>query len=300
MLEDLELAAHCFIGLPGPEIDKETEWLLTNFPPGGVVLFARNVTPEAEQVKALTSRLQEISLRQTGRPMVIAIDQEGGSVKRLPPPFGQYPAAASYGPQGEEAVYEWGLNQGRELAELGVTMNLAPVLDVNTLGGEGIMKDRAFGSDPETVTRLGLAAVSGLRAAGVIPCAKHFPGIGHSTLDSHKVRPEVTKSRADLENCELVPFRSAIEAGIEAVMVSHLIYTDLDPEKPASLSRPVMDGLLRNELGYDGLILTDDLQMCAITGQWPAEKAACLALAAGADRVLICQDLSAYVRLVEG
>lgn len=297
-MKALELAQRCLIGLPGPELDPELEALLEEFTPRGVVLFRRNLTSDPWQIKGLIESLQAISLGRNGRPMIVAIDQEGGPVKRLPPPFGQYPAAASYGPEGEAAVQNWGLRQGRELAALGVTLNLAPVLDVNTLGQEGIMKERAFGADPETVSRLGLAAIRGLHEAGVAACAKHFPGIGHSTLDSHRTRPVVQRSLEELRACELPPFRAAVAAGVEAVMVGHLVYPALDAGKPASLSRAVIQELLREEMGYRGLILSDDLQMGAVTGHLSVEEAALAALDAGTDLVLICQDLAPFKRLM--
>ncbi|MBW1711642.1 MAG: glycoside hydrolase family 3 protein [Deltaproteobacteria bacterium] len=298
-MDQRQLAAKCFIGLPGPDLDPETAQVVEAFPPAGVILFARNLTPEAAQIKGLISRLQKISLARTGRPMAIAIDQEGGPVKRLPSPFGQYPAAASFGPQGQKAVFEWGLKQGRELFELNITMNLAPVLDINVLGQEGVMKDRAYGSDPEVVSRLGLAAIKGLQAAGVAACAKHFPGMGQTASDPHAVRPRVDKSLDQLLDWELIPFKRAISQGLEAIMLSHLVYTGLDPDRPASLSRAVITDLLKGKLGFSGLVLTDDLDMGAITCSLAPEKAALAALEAGADRVLLCQDLASYIRLVE-
>jgi len=296
-----ELAARTFIGLPGLELDPQTREIVTAYPPGGVVLFKRNLSPDPGQIRALTSGLQEVGRREAGRPLVIAIDQEGGPVKRLPPPFSQPPAAASYGPEGEAGVFEWGLSQGRELAGLGITMNLAPVLDINSLGDQGIMSQRSYGTDPETVTRLGLAAVRGLRQGGVAVCVKHFPGMGQTRLDPHlKLRPEADRSLEELYAWELIPFIRALELGVEAVMTSHLVYPRLEDGRPASLSPRIITGLLKGRLGFDGLVLTDDLDMGAITLDQPPEEAALEALAAGADRVLLCQDQGSFVRLVEG
>lgn len=293
------LASLCWIGLPGVELDDELSALLSRFTPGGVVLFSRNLTPQASQIRGLISRLQQIARLSLGKPMTIAIDQEGGTVSRLDPPFGQYPDAFSYGPEGEEAAFGWGLEQGRELSRLGVTMNLAPVLDVNTLGQKGVMHRRAWGTDPETVSRLGLAAIRGLKAGGVAACAKHFPGIGHSSLDSHLLRPVYGRSLEEMEACELLPFQAAIAEGVEAIMVSHLVYPALDQDRPASLSEAVMRGLLRRKMGFNGLILTDNLQMGAIAQELEPQEAAIAALEAGADRVLICQSLEPFHRLVE-
>ena len=192
------LGQKVILGVGGTSLTQEEKELLTAFPPAGVVLFKRNVSPEAGQVKNLLGQIRDGLSPGRGRPPPLAaIDQEGGSVLRLPPPFGQYPDAASYGPDGAEAVYAWGVAQGRELNDLGFTMNFAPVADVNTFGPEGIMARRAYGTDPETVGRLVVAAIKGLQAAGVAACAKHFPGLGHSDLDSHLVRPIIDRTEEE-------------------------------------------------------------------------------------------------------
>ncbi len=288
------------IGLPGLRLDEPTARFLRDFPPAGVVLFKYNLSPDRGQIRELTGALQKLALEATGKPMIIGIDQEGGTVKRLPPPFGQYPAAASYGREGREEVYRWGLAQGRELKDLGITMNFAPVLDINTLGENGYMKSRAYGRDPETVARLGTAAIRGLQEAGVASCAKHFPGMGQTGLDPHcPVIPQVDRDLETMLEWELVPFIRAISAGVQAVMTSHLIYTRLDPARVASLSPYILKDLLRARLGYAGPVLTDDLEMGAITMGSSPEEAAREALAAGADLALMCQTLEAYQRFVE-
>lgn len=293
------LARHSFIGLPGRELDPFSRDLIEAFTPAGVILFRRNVSPDPDQVKRLISDLQEITIRRTGQKMTIAIDEEGGTVRRLPPPFTQFPDASSYGPEGEEAIFEWGYNQGRELAALGITMNFAPVLDINVLGAQGFLSRRALGSDPETVGRLGLAAIGGLREGGVAACAKHFPGMGQTELDPHQeVTAVAERSLEELWGFELVPFIRAIEAGVEAIMLSHLIYPALDEDNPASISPRIITGLLREELGYQGLILTDDLDMGSITMRTTPAQAAGAALRAGADRVLLCEGTASFRDLV--
>lgn len=291
------LARKVILGVGGTSLTQEETELLTAFPPAGVVLFKRNVSPEAEQIKNLLGQIRTACRRADAPPPLAAIDQEGGSVLRLPPPFGQYPDAAFYGPDGAEAVYDWGLAQGRELRELGFTMNFAPVADVNTFGPDGIMARRAFGTDPETVGRLVAAAIKGLRAAGLAACAKHFPGLGHSDLDSHLVRPVIDRTEEELTDCELKPFAEAIKVGVEAIMVGHLVYPALD-QVPASLSEKIVTGLLRKKMGFRGLVIADDLEMKSISGQTSIEDAARVSLAAGVDLVLICSDLEAYARLV--
>lgn len=299
-MNSVELAQRCYIGLPGRELDPESRSLVEAYPPAGVILFRRNVSPDPDQIKRLVADLQEISHRRTGRPMVIAIDEEGGTVRRLPPPFTQFPDASSYGPDGQEAVFEWGYHQGRELAALGITMDFAPVLDINVLGPEGFMNRRALGIDPFVVSRLGVAAIKGLQEAGVGACAKHFPGMGQTNLDPHQELTAVAeRNREELFGLELIPFIKAIEAGVEAIMISHLIYPGLDPKNPASLSSQIMTGLLREELGYQGLILTDDLDMGSITLRTTPAQATETALAAGADIALLCEGTRSFRNLVD-
>ena len=299
-MDPSRVGARIMIGLPGLTLDKPTARFLRECPPAGVTLFKYNLSPDRAQITELTGALRKISLEAVGRPMIIAVDQEGGTVKRLPPPFGQYPPASSYGREGREAVYRWGLDQGRELKELGFTMNFAPVLDINTLGDEGYMKSRAYGDDPETVAELGAAAVRGLQDAGISACAKHFPGMGQTGLDPHQpVVSEVDRDLAALSEWELVPFKRAIAAGVKAMMTSHLIYSRLDPGRVASLSPYFLHDLPKIELGFQGSVLTDDLEMGAITMGSTPEEAAKEALAAGADLALICQTLDAYQRFVD-
>jgi beta-N-acetylhexosaminidase len=254
---------------------------------GGVVLFARNVRDRG-QVAELTG-----ALRAERPDLLVAIDEEGGDVTRLEAAKGSsYPGHLALG-----AADDVGLTArvagaiAAELAAAGITMNLAPVADVNTNPANPIVGVRAFGSDPERVARHVAAFVEGTQRAGVAACAKHFPGHGDTSEDSHLGLPTVEADRVALLAGPLVPFRAAIEAGTRAIMTAHIRLPALD-DAPATLSRAVLHGLLRGELGFDGLIVTDALEMAAVSATVGVEEGAVRALAAGADALCLGHDLA--------
>ena len=191
---------------------------------------------------------------------------------------------------------------GKELMAAGFNWNLAPVLDVHAMEG-GVMQKRSLGSDPARVAELGAAFIQGLQSTGCLACAKHFPGLGRTTLDTHKHKPMVSLSKVELQGLELIPFKKAIAENVAGVMVCHAVFSDLDPDSPASLSPKVVQGLLRREMGYRGLILTDDLEMAAVSASCDPAEAAVAAYLAGCDLLLICHHpdfaLEALDRLVQ-
>jgi beta-N-acetylhexosaminidase len=250
---------------------------------GGVLLFGPNLV-DADQVRALTNGLQA----EAEVPLAIAVDEEGGRVARLAAAgiLPESPTARALGKLKAAAVREAARTIGDGLFDLGITVDLAPVLDVTGEAADGVIGDRSFGSSPKAVARSGVAVVQGLLDAGVAPVGKHFPGHGETTVDSHTGLPVVATSLADLEAGAFVPFRAAIEAGIPAIMLGHLLVRSIDKARPASLSSPVVT-LLREDLAFDGLVMTDDLYMDAITAKWDVPVAAELALKAGADMVVL-------------
>jgi beta-N-acetylhexosaminidase len=268
------------IDIPGQSLDADTAAFIRRHHVRAVCLFRRNLGAEA-QVRRLTADLREAM----GPDALIGIDQEGGSVVRatfLP----QAPAAMALGAAGDETLAEQvGAAVARGLASLGINWNFAPVLDVNNNPANPVIAERSFAEDADTVTRLAAAWMRGSLAEGVACCVKHFPGHGDTHVDSHHALPTVDKSLAELEALELKPFR-ALATTAPAMMTAHIVYPQLDPEHPATLSRRVLGGLLRESIGYDGVVITDALMMKAVHERYGHARAAVLALQAGADMPL--------------
>jgi beta-N-acetylhexosaminidase len=260
---------------------------------GGVILFRKNCVGAA-QVLALTNRLQEAA-RAAGheRPLLIAIDQEQGRVVRILEGVTVYPAMGAIARAGDPAlVGRVAEAVGRELLALGVNWNLAPVADVLS-APDCPVGDRSFGRDPAAVAAMVAAYVRGAARAGVRTSAKHFPGHGATGRDSHFTMPTVERSRAELERCDLLPFRSAIAAGVSSVMTTHITFPALDPAAPATLSPAILGGLLRGELGFDGVVISDDLEMAGIALKAPLLAGALAALRAGCDALIASRMLLA-------
>jgi beta-N-acetylhexosaminidase len=273
------------VGIPGPRVDKAARELVRELRVGGIILFARNLE-EPEQVWELTRDLQHEALAVGELPLLISIDQEGGTVQRLKTPFHLIPTARELG-SGSSPIQVEALarTMASELALVGINMNLAPVLDV-ARKPDCPLWQRSFGSDPEQVATFGEAAMRGFLQGGVLPVAKHFPGLGDTTVDSHQVLP--TAQNPDPERItDLLPFRRAAAAQVPAIMTAHLHVPAWDG-LPATLSPLALKDWLRHRLGFEGVIITDDLEMGAIAGAAIVPDAACQALAAGADLLLIC------------
>ena len=279
------------VGLPGLALDDSTYRLIEEFRINNFIYFKRNVE-SPEQLKKLSDDLYEACKQNNLGPPLIAIDQEGGSVARLAPPFTQFPDARvlAQGQNPEYKLSDYARVCSKELTGIGVNYNLAPVLDVCEAGKEYFMEKRSFGSDPELVGRHGTHVIREMQAHGIAACGKHFPGLGAAVVDPHLELPYVGKGEPDIRAQDILPFQQAVAAGVASIMTSHTIYHHLDPGNPATLSRKILTGLLRNELGYDGVIITDDLEMGAIEKEGDLGEAALQAFAAGADLLLICQS----------
>ncbi|HWI51873.1 MAG TPA: beta-N-acetylhexosaminidase [Symbiobacteriaceae bacterium] len=254
----------------------------------GIILFSRNLSGPA-QIRRLTDQLQ--ALTPDGLPMLIATDQEGGIVARLSGIAGtDFPGNMALGAaHSPELAHAAALAAGRELLALGINMNLAPVLDVNNNPQNPVIGVRSYGEDPHLVAELGAAAIRGYQEAGVLACGKHFPGHGDTAVDSHLALPTVAHDRVRLDEVELVPFRAAVAAGVGAIMTAHVVFPayEPDPARPATLSRPVLTGLLRDRLTFDGLVITDCMEMKAIANGFGTVAAVVEAVKAGADLVLV-------------
>ena len=276
-------------GNPLEVLDEDTAAAIASLMPGGVILFSQNVVSES-QVRSLIDDLQ----RTSPIPLFVAVDEEGGSVRRLGdklPHFPQVPSAAHLASTADAAeIRETGRVVGEALRELGFTMNMAPVADVDSNPVNPVIGRRSFGSDPNQVAELATAMGKGLEAGGVIPVLKHFPGHGDSQTDSHLEEVWIHHSLDRLSQVELVPFQRGIDEDLPAIMTGHLHIPVLDQNLPATLSHGILTDLLRGTMGFEGLVITDALDMAAITTNCQPEEAAVLALMAGADMLLMPQD----------
>lgn len=298
MTPDEKLGQLLIAGLDGTEAGEEARRLVADTHVGGFILYKPNMT-ETGQTVTLLNRLKEYN-RPSGIPLLLSVDQEGGKVSRLPVDI-ELPAnrdlAAGGTPNRAKAL---GKAVGQELKAFGFNLNYAPVLDINSNPANPVIGPRSYGSDANIVKLYGLAAMQGLRDSGVIPVVKHFPGHGDTATDSHLELPVVNKSLAELEKLELQPFRAAAEAGAEAIMAAHILLPRLDPDYPATLSPAIITGLLREKIGYSGVVITDDMTMGAIAKHYPLKDAAVRAVLAGCDLVLVAHGYSQVQEAAQG
>lgn len=272
------------VGFDGLAVPADLGRLAREFDLGGVILFDRNVESPA-QVRELAR--EAAGLGRLG-PAWVSVDQEGGRVARLKAPFTEWPPAVAVGRAGDEGLAaRFGAALAAELRAVGITLDFAPVLDVLTNPANSVIGDRAISDRAPDVARLGRAIVRALQAGGVAACAKHFPGHGDTSADSHDTLPVIEHPAERLREVEFVPFRAAIEEGVAAVMTGHLLVPALDETAPATWSRIIVEQWLRRTLGHDGLVITDDLGMRAVSDHLPVPEAAVRAVAAGHDVVLL-------------
>jgi beta-N-acetylhexosaminidase len=277
-------ASACILGCSGPVLTADERAFFAEARPWGFILFGRNVeTPE--QVRRLVDDLRE----SVGRAAPVLIDQEGGRVQRLRPPhWRRYPPGRAYGRlpahQRRETVRLGARLLAHDLSGLGIDVDCLPVLDVPGPDGHEVIGDRAYAETPDEVAVLGRAAAEGLIAGGVLPVIKHIPGHGRALADSHQQLPVVLARREDLEARDFAPFKALSDMPL--AMTAHVVYAAIDPERPATLSNTVIDEVVRGAIAFDGLLMTDDLSMQALTGRFRERAEA--ALAAGCDVVLHC------------
>ncbi len=299
-------SGHLFmVGLPGPKLDNSTLGLINELKIHNFILFRRNVK-DKNQLKGLCTDLINACMEKGLPRPLISIDQEGGQVARLPEPFTQFPdpRQIAEGKECKQQLKEYGETCARELLEVGINMNLAPVLDVSPAERGLFMERRCLGGDPDTVSNLGLLVINSMQQAGLAACAKHFPGLGSAVLDPHLELPTVELGMDYFESCEFIPFKKACQEGVASVMTSHALYSSLDSSLPGTLSKTIIDGMLRKGCNYQGLIVTDDLEMGAIENFMEFSMAAMMSLMAGADLLLICHDHGkvrrAYEKIYKG
>jgi beta-N-acetylhexosaminidase len=295
------------LGFNGHAIPADLKALAREFDLGGVIFFARNVGAPADPAQVAEMAREARALARE-LPLWISVDQEGGRVARLRRPFTEWPPMLALGRSGDERLAErFARALAAELAAVGINLDYTPVLDVCTNPKNTVIGDRAFGERPEDVARFGRAVIRALQAEGIAACGKHFPGHGDTTADSHDELPLVEHPPDRIRRVELAPFKAAVEEGVAAIMTAHVLVPAFDEARPATMAPSIIGGLLKRELGYGGLVLSDDLQMKAIGGRYTPADAAVGAIAAGCDGLLICGGsqepqvaaLEAIIRSVE-
>lgn len=300
----LDIGQLLWVGFDGTEAPAELRQALAAGRFGASIVFARNLVGggkgaggrrepvDLAAAVALTEGLHQVA--PDGAPAFIAIDQEGGTVQRVREPATVWPPMLAHdrfaAPRDAEMARAVGEAIGKEVAALGFDIDFAPVLDVHTNDANPVIGARAFGTTPETVARRALAFAEGMRVAGVLTCGKHFPGHGDTHLDSHLALPRIDHALTRLREVELAPFAAAAAAGLPMFMTAHVVFAALDPARPATMSPVVITELLRKELGYQGLIVSDDLDMKAIADHHGVADAAVAAVRAGCDVLLLCKD----------
>ncbi|KOP28891.1 beta-N-acetylhexosaminidase [Exiguobacterium acetylicum] len=282
-----------YIGVAGTELSAADRQLLRTHAIGGVLLLGGNITSE-EQLLTFTRAIQETNQKPYA---FVGIDEEGGRVSRVPDQRLRLPTSQRMAQGANMAKME---DVGRTLGHVsryyGFNMDFAPVLDVNSNPNNPIIGDRALSAEPKTVATFGTALMHGMQETGTIPVVKHFPGHGNTSVDSHVGLPKVTASKEELKRTELLPFQEAIQEGAEMIMVAHILYPAYDDQNPSSLSKPILTDLLRQKLGFNGVIITDDLVMGAITQQYGLAEAARQSLVNGADMAMF-SEAGAYAKV---
>lgn len=274
-----------------------TKAAIEQWPVGGIIYFSTNLI-STDQTTEMIENIQSFSQSATGRRLFIGVDEEGGSVARAADSLGttQFDDMSVYGEKGDtEEAYNIGATQAKDLTALGFNVNFSPVADVLTNEDNTVVKDRSFGSDPDLVSSMVSQVVKGLTDGGMLCAPKHFPGHGSTGGDTHDGFASSDRTLEELEACDFKPFEAAIEAGAPMIMVGHMTMTAIDPDHPASLSETIVTGLLRDELGYDGIIITDALNMGAISENYTNAEAAVKAVSAGCDILLCVSNISSVV-----
>lgn len=284
MTLDEKIGQMIITGFNGSEYNDDMDRLINEYKVGGVILFARNIE-DSNQMIDLTRALQE---NNNNLPLFISIDEEGGRVSRLPDDVEKFPSAFTIGLiNNQQTAYENGKEIGYTLKRLGINLDYAPVLDIYSNENNTVIGDRAFSKEESIVSTMGIATMEGIEDSDIIPVVKHFPGHGDTEVDSHYGLPIVYKTLEELRNFEFIPFVKAIESGCDVIMVSHIILNEVDSSNPASLSKIVISDLLRKDLEFDKVVITDDMSMGAITSIMSIEEACIKSIEAGCDILLL-------------
>jgi beta-N-acetylhexosaminidase len=285
------------IGLDSYNVDENTVDMIQNKKVGGFILFKKNVNDSGQLLNLVNSLKEQNSNNKI--PLFISIDEEGGKVSRVPNEFKNLPTNREIGKvNNEDFSYEIGNILAMQLNAFGINMDFAPVLDVNTNPNNPVIGNRSFGNEPNIVSDLGIATMKGIKDKGVIPVVKHFPGHGDTSVDSHIGLPSIDNDLNRLNEIELVPFKNAIKNKADVVMVAHILMTKIDPNYPASMSKKVINDILRDDLNFDGVVITDDMTMGAILKNYDINDAAIKSVNAGTDIILVCHNNDNQVNII--
>lgn len=296
MTLDEKIGQMILSGFNGTYFNKELNTLINDFKVGGVILFSRNIE-DSKQLKKLTSDIIDIN---QDIPLFISIDEEGGRVSRLPKDIKKFESSKSIGDRRDvKYAYKNGREIGGILKKYNINMNFAPVLDIHSNPKNTVIGDRAFGDNEKVVSNMGIATMKGLKDENIIPVVKHFPGHGDTEIDSHLGLPIVEKNLKQLNELELIPFNKAIENGVGAIMVSHILIKEIDDKHPATLSYNLINDILRKDMKFENIVITDDMLMKAITDYISIEEASVKSIKAGTDIILIGSDVNKTKSVIE-
>lgn len=285
------IGQHMLIGISGATLSNDEKKFIVENNISGVVLFARNCI-EPKQISQLCAEIQALRHKMKDKaPLFIGIDMEGGRVHRLKPPFTQWPPLKKIGDLDAPTVaFHFTQRMGAEMLSVGINLDFAPCIDVFTNPKNTVIGDRAISSDPHQVEKMASALIRGFIKSGVLSCIKHFPGHGNTLIDSHEELPVEDADLKRLNEVELIPFKKALRSRVDMVMTSHILFKNIDPKWPVTLSEIFLKKMIREELKYRGLVITDDLDMKALAKHYDKEKIPVRAMQAGADLLLYCNE----------
>lgn len=286
MTTEEKIAQMMFIGLQGTSLSNEEAELIRNEKVGGVILLGGNIQNETQLLQYMKNIKQANKTNHT--PLMLGVDEEGGRVSRIPDSIANFPSSQYIGAHGSPSTSrEIGQLLAQKVKAFGFNVNFAPVLDIHNNPQNNVIGDRSFGTTPNIVSEFGIATMNGIKSEGVIPVVKHFPGHGNTSVDSHVSLPNVDKSIEDIKEEEIIPFQKAFNEGADMVMVAHILYSAFDQEYPATLSKRIITDFLREEMEFEGVVITDDMSMGAITQNYGMEEAAVLSIRAGTDMFML-------------
>lgn len=296
MTLDEKLGQLVIAGIDGHSLNQNTINLIKDYKVGGFILYNNNIS-SADQLLSLINSLKETN-SDNPVPLFISVDQEGGNVDRMPGGIKKFPSNQVIGQKNNSNLsYNIGNTLAFEIKSFGFNLNFAPVLDINSNPKNPVIGNRSFGSNAEVVSNLGVQTMKGIQSGDVIPVIKHFPGHGDTSVDSHKELPVINKDLNKLETSELIPFSNAIKNNADAVMIAHILLPQIDAKNPASLSETIVTDILRHNLNFKGVVITDDITMGAIIKNYNLDDAAVKAINAGNDIVLVAHDYNYEIKV---